>query len=260
MKKILISSIVALSLNAAGFLMVDDNKSSYFTINEHKDKVEFISGMNIIKDDVCFSCNDLIDEKVEFNASKAIGVKYDSISIKTNDEDFKIRYLVGANKEELNLNDFFAKSLNHFGTLQIIEDVVFAKNDLTSIRFQLIEDNKGAHPMHFIKYAILDKDSKVISSKEAFKNIDKLKEKITKKIRDFQKKTNHAEKNNKFFSPLEVYNFYFDNLGIVFSYSPYELFSYASGYIKVRLNYNEIKPFLKDDFLNILESNEIIKK
>lgn len=258
MKKILISSVVALSLNAAGFLMIDDNKSAYFTMNEHKDKVEFISAMNIMKDDVCFACNDLINEKIDFNTNKATGVKYDSISLSTKDETFKIRYLSGANKEELNLNDFFAQSLNHFGTLQITEDVVYAKNDLTSVRFQLIEDNKGAHPMHFVKFAILDKDSKVITSKNAFKDIDKLKEKITKKIRDFQNKTNHAEKNNQFFSPLEVNNFYFDNLGIVFSYSPYELFSYASGYIKVRLNYDEIKAFLKDDFLKLLKDNKII--
>lgn len=258
MKKILISSVVALSLNAAGFLMIDDNKSAYFTMNEHKDKLEFISAMNIMKDDVCFSCNDLINEKIDFNTNKAIGVKYDSISLSTKDEAFKIRYLSGANKEELNLNDFFAQSLNHFGTLQITEDVVYAKNDLTSVRFQLIEDNKGAHPMHFVKFAILDKDSKIITSKNAFKDIDKLKEKITKKIRDFQNKINHAEKNNQFFSPLEVDNFYFDNLGIVFSYSPYELFSYASGYIKVRLNFDEIKAFLKDDFLKLLKDNKII--
>lgn len=258
MKKILISSVVALSLNAAGFLMIDDNKSAYFTMNEHKDKVEFISAMNIMKDDVCFACNDLINDEINFNANKAIGVKYDSISLSTKDEAFKIRYLSGANKEELNLNDFFAQSLNHFGTLQITEDIVYAKNDLTSVRFQLIEDNKGAHPMHFVKFAILDKDSKVITSKNAFKDIDKLKEKITKKIRDFQNKTNHAEKNNQFFSPLEVDNFYFDNLGIVFSYSPYELFSYASGYIKVRLSFDEIKPFLKDDFLKLLKDNKII--
>lgn len=258
MKKILISSVVTLSLNAAGFLMIDDNKSAYFTMNEHKDKVEFISAMNIEKVDVCFACNDLINEKIDFNINKAIGVKYDSISLSTKDEAFKIRYLSGANKEELNLNDFFAQSLNHFGTLQITEDVVYAKNDLTSVRFQLIEDNKGAHPMHFVKFAILDKDSKVITSKNAFKDIDKLKEKITKKIRDFQNKTNHAEKNNQFFSPLEVDNFYFDNLGIVFSYSPYELFSYASGYIKVRLSFDEIKAFLKDDFLKLLKDNKII--
>lgn len=258
MKKILISSVVALSLNAAGFLMIDDNKSAYFTMNDHKDKVEFASAMNIMKDDVCFACNDLINDEINFNANKAIGVKYDSISLSTKDEAFKIRYLSGDKKEELNLNDFFAQSLNHFGTLQITEDVVYAKNDLTSVRFQLIEDNKGAHPMHFVKFAILDKDSKVITSKNAFKDIDKLKEKITKKIRDFQNKTNHAEKNNQFFSPLEVDNFYFDNLGIVFSYSPYELFSYASGYIKVRLSFDEIKAFLKDDFLKLLKDNKII--
>lgn len=259
MKKLLLVSSIALSLNAAGFLMVDDNKTAYFTMNEHKDKVEFISGMNIFKGDVCYSCNDFFNDIIDFNASKAIPVKYDSISLKTKDEDFKIRYLVGANKEELNLNEFFTQSLNHFGTLEITEDVVYAKNDLTSVRFQLIEDNKGAHPLHFVKFAILDKNSKIISFNDAFKDIDKLKELIIKKIRDYQTKTNHAEKNNEFFSPLELNNFYFDNLGIVFSYSPYELFSYASGYIKVRLSFDEVRPFLSSDFEKLLKDNEIIK-
>ena len=257
MKQLLLVSSIALSLNAAGFLMVDDNKTAYFTINDHKDKVEFISGMNIFKGDVCYSCNDFFSKKIDFNASKAISVKYDSISLKTKDEDFKIRYLVGANKEELNLNEFFTQSLNHFGTLEITEDVVYAKNDLTSVRFQLIEDNKGAHPLHFVKFAILDKNSEIIN--EAFKNTEKLKELITKKIRDYQAKTNHAEKNNEFFSPLELNNFYFDNLGIVFSYSPYELFSYASGYIKVRLSFDEVRPFLSSDFEKLLKDNEVIK-
>lgn len=257
MRKILISSAVALSLNAAGFLMIDNDKTAFFTINEHQDKVEFISSMNIFKGDVCFSCNDTSQQKIDFDTTKAIGIKYDSISIKTKDDKFKIRYLTGNKKEELNLNEFFAQSLNHFGTLEIVEDVVYAKNELTSVRFALVEDNKGAHPMHFVKFAILDKDSKVITSKNAFKDVDKLKEKITKKIRDFQNKTNHVEKNNQFFSPLEVNNFYFDNLGIVFSYSPYELFSYSSGYIKVRLSYEEIKPYLKSDFLDLLKHNKI---
>lgn len=258
MKKVLISSILALSLNSAGFLMIDKDKTAYFTINDHKDKVEFVSGMNIMQDNVCFACNDTIINNIDYEASKSIGVKYDSISIGTSDGNFKIRYLSGNNKEELNLNEFFAQSLTHFGTLEILEDVIFAKNDLTSISFSLVEDNKGAHPLHFKKYAILDKAGKIISSNEAFKDTDRLKEKISKKIRDFQNTTKHPEKDNKFFSPLELNNFYFDNLGIVFSYSPYELFSYASGYIKVRLTYKEIEPFLKEEFKKLLQDNKVL--
>ncbi|WP_267523444.1 RsiV family protein [Campylobacter sp. MG1] len=259
MNKVLFSGFLAISLNAAGFLMIDSDKTAYFTINDHKDKVEFISGMNIFKDDVCFSCNDTFDKKIDFEAKKALGIKYDSISLKTNDSNFKIRYLSGNNKEELNLNEFFAQSLTHFGTIEIMEDVVFASNDLTSVRFQLIEDNKGAHPLHFVKFAILDKNGKTIGSDYAFKNIDKLKELIEQKIRNYQSKTNHPEKDSKFFSPLELNNFYFDNLGIVFSYSPYELFSYASGYIKVRINYEELKQFITDEFKNQLKNNKVIK-
>ena len=43
-------------------------------------------------------------------------------------------------------------------------------------------------------------------------------------------------------------NFYFTDKGIVFCYEPFEIACYAIGEVEIELDYNVLKPYIRQDF------------
>lgn len=126
------------------------------------------------------------------------------------------------------------------------------RNHIATFSMENYSYSGGAHGMHYLSYINVDLNKKeeirlndLISSG----NQEKLKKVLWKNYSN--ERLNEKGEYNGFANPKEFRiseEFYFNNLGIIFVYPPYELGSYSEGYVQILVSWEEINELLNGDY------------
>jgi hypothetical protein len=133
--------------------------------------------------------------------------------------------------------------------------VVCNSDELLSLEFSAYQFAGGAHGMYGSVFSSIDmKTGKQIRLYEVIDTLQKSKiaKILTQKVRyNYDIKASDSLSDANFFTESIVpgNNFYLTKKGIGFFYNPYEVACYALGTVNVFVPFNEIKEFMKKDFM-----------
>lgn len=126
------------------------------------------------------------------------------------------------------------------------------RNHIATFSMENYSYGGGAHGMHYLSYINVDLNKKVeirLNDLISSENQSKLKKVLWKNYSN--ERLNEKGEYNGFANPKEFRiseEFYFNNLGIVFVYPPYELGPYSEGYVEILTYWEDINDLINTDY------------
>ncbi len=137
--------------------------------------------------------------------------------------------------------------------------VVYQSEKLLSLSFDNFSFTGGAHGNYGTSYLPID-----LVNRKSLKLTDVIKAGGVRQLRPLLEKSYRKSRNLKpsegltegglFDNKIEPNeNFYITGKGIIFSYQPYEIASYADGEIEIMIDYKDLQTYLQPTFVSLLQ-------